>query len=76
MGSTLYWKPKNIGSSLPDELKRVILKRYENLTHDKRTLDVNDLDYLEGLQDAEVAGAKALVMAIKKHGSIEISIEY
>ena len=72
MSMGLYWRPeKNSTGELPDELKRILQKRYGNPLLGYH-LDDCDLSYLIGLRDAGVKGAQELINAIEKHGRIQI----
>jgi hypothetical protein len=80
MSSSLVWQPKiDGGKPLPDALKYALQKRYEGLggkSGGSRTLSHRDIEYLKGLDDAGVKGAKSLIDAIEKHNDIEIWLVY
>ena len=80
MSSTLMWKPvTREGESLPYELKKTISRKLwdtDGSCGGSALLDSKIIPYLEGLRDANVKGAKALIDAINKHGEIKIWHEY
>ena len=69
MSTNLMWKPKGSGDCLSKDLRRVICKKYGD---GQCTLSFDDLDYLEGLKDAGVDDADALIDAINDHDEIII----
>jgi len=71
MSHALYYKPVNKkGTPVGDrQIREILLSSYE---FRPRILDENDLGFLSGLQAAGVLGAKELVLAIEKFGTIKI----
>lgn len=76
MSGSLYWEPAtNASKPVPkaDHLLRDILStRYELPAR----LDQSDLDYLTGLRDAGMEGARELIKLISKHEAIIVSVIY
>jgi uncharacterized hydantoinase/oxoprolinase family protein len=75
MSITVYWEPvRRAKSSISDNLKRVLQKRYESLAG--VTMSTRDLMYLYGLRDAGIDEANKLITAIQKHTEIEFTEDY
>lgn len=82
MSTDLYWRPAPRvippGNELPHALKRTLAKRLwghdGSLNGDAVEVDKAFIPYLEGLADAEVAGARELINAIHEHGDVELFI--
>lgn len=83
MTTTMYWRPAPKETppahDLPDTLKRILARRYWD--HDGSLYGgevglgtVADRTYLEGLRDAGVTGAAALLAAVIEHGAVELWI--
>jgi hypothetical protein len=71
MSSSLYWEPVQREEEwLPDELKYVLQKRVGGTVD--TVMSERDIPYLEGLRDAGVSGADALIEAIKKHDRVSV----
>ena len=70
MSSNLYWRPVERKDLLPKELKRKLEKHCFPLH-----MDSSDLEYLRGLSDCEINGAKELIGLINKYDKIELIIE-
>lgn len=70
----LRWEPTHAGVIvLSPELLAVVKKRL--LTRDyKVTVTEKDLPYLQGVADAGIADATALIAAIKEHKEIDLTI--
>lgn len=80
MSTNAYWRPvvPKKGYELGDDIKRKVARRY--LDHDGSltgsvVLDIDALNWLEGLRDGGVKDAEKLIGAIEKHGEIEVWIE-
>jgi len=79
MSSTLKWRPANAPSkSLPSDLKHPLSCRlWEGSTGSgEKEMDLQDIEYLEGLRDAGVKGAKELIEHIVLHGTIVLWHEH
>jgi hypothetical protein len=82
MSSDLYWRPavppppKNV---LAPDLKYAISQRFwdhdGSLNGHELQVDEENAAYFEGLADAGVEGADAVVTAIREHGAILLWIE-
>lgn len=70
MSSSLVWRPKKHRGTLPYALKQKI----EGIL--PRTFSSGDVQYLQGLADCDIDGAKKLIQLIEKHGEIEVSLEW
>lgn len=73
MSTNLYWEPaerplKAVGDTA---LKSILRERFGFPV--KLVLSASNISYLSGLQDAGVDGAKELIAAIEKHGSITLT---
>ena len=76
MGSTLYWEPyKANRKSLSDELKNALRERL-GTGFRREPLEVENVDFLEGLSCAGIKDAQVLIDAIDKHGGVYVSEEY
>jgi hypothetical protein len=69
------WRPpSSLNGTLPRDLKRVISRRLwgtDGTCGDgEATMDLNDIQYLEGLKDAGISGAQELIDLIKTHGTV------
>lgn len=74
MSSSLVWKPiEPVRGTLPNALKFVLRKRSDTWP---QTFCQRDLDYLNGLIDCEVEGAKELYQLILEHGEVELREEH
>lgn len=75
MTSNLYWEPAvRDKKRLSVELKLVLRERLPNGLN--VTMDEKDLPYLNGLVDANCAGAQELIDAIEKYGEINLMEEW
>lgn len=75
MSATLKWKPaKASGHNLPDALKYALQKNPSG--QEARHFGEASIGYLEGLRDAGIDGAEALLGAIEKHGDVLVWWEY
>lgn len=86
MSSSLYWRPapkeEPPAHDLPFGLKKAISQRFwghdGSLYGDKVEMGASVIPYLEGLADGgteEIAdGARELIAAIRKHGTVEVWI--
>ena len=75
MSSYLNWEPVDRPKgTLPDELKFALRKRFREPVD--TTMHNSSVPYLEGLRDAGVKGAQALLDAIEKHGEVTVKEEY
>jgi hypothetical protein len=74
MSTTLSWRPIHDGKSLPDHLKFKLRSRYNLDTW--REFSNSDREYLQGLVDCDVEGAKELMELIERYGSVELKLEY
>ena len=75
MSSSLMWRPiATDANHLPKELKFVISRRLwdtdGSIGGGEASMNMSDLSYLEGLNDAGVKGANELIDAIRKHGTV------
>lgn len=72
MSMNLYWEPahRKPSGDLSDELKFALRKRFQG--HVDGILDHADIGYLQGLLDAGIEDAQALIDAISKHDSIRV----
>ena len=71
MSTNLYWEPADRKmKDLPASLKFALRKRYGGTVNE--TMTDRDIPYLEGLRDAGVEGAQALIEAIEKHEAISV----
>lgn len=74
MSSTLYWEPaKRPKVALPDELKRAIRRRWNTAT---MTVGAESLEFLKGLEAADIVGATELIRAIGKHRQVCLKEEF
>ena len=73
MSSTLVWRLKKSGGSLPDQLKLLIRNRYA-LPKTFRWGSA-EVEYLAGLVDGKVKGALELCSLVEEHCEIEVSEE-
>lgn len=76
MSTTLYYrivKPVK-DKFLSDNLKYILKEKFDLSTGDVVRLNHLNIEYLRGLADANVDGAKTLVNAIEKYQDIEIYI--
>lgn len=70
MSTDLYWKPDpDDGNSLSDKIKHALSKRYG---HGEFTMNVTDISYLNGLEDAGLTEASLLIDAITLYSSIKL----
>ena len=75
MSATLKWEPqKSCGTALPDELRWALEKNPAGTN--RRHFGEASIPYLEGLRDAEINGAQALIDAIKTHGDVDVFWEF
>ena len=74
MSYFLYWTPTKTNQEdiLPERLRQVLNKRFSYLPG--TVLDNDNIDYLEGLRDADVPGVQTLITAIHKHNEIELRV--
>ena len=77
MSSTLVWEPysSHEGEPLPDELKRVISRKYwdsDGSVGGSAVLSSKDIPYLEGVRDCGVKGASQLIDLINEYGQLRI----
>lgn len=73
MSSSLQWEPSHRKShALPSALKFALRRRYQSNGVIDAVFTETDLLYLNGLADANVEGAAALIAAIEKHGDIRV----
>ena len=72
MSLNLYWKPKGQGERLDKDLK---FKLEEAGWRFPKTIDSYDADYLRGLADCNIKGAKELVDAIEKYDEVYVTLE-
>ena len=74
MQQQLRWEPTHAGViSLSPEMLAVVKKRL--LTRDYEvSLTEKDLPYLEGVADAGIEDAAALIVAVKEHKEIDLTI--
>lgn len=73
MSAKVHWRPvQPIHERLGDlQLREIMTKRYQ-LPYQFGTADC---DYIRGLMDAGVEGAKEMLEAIKRHGIIELFLD-
>lgn len=69
MSCSLYWKPTKAGCSIGDNVLRDAIEGEYGLPC---ALDMNAVAFLRGLAAAKVDGARALIDAIEKHGTVEM----
>lgn len=82
MSANLYWEPppkETRQNDLPDALRYRLAKRlWEDndgtLSAGPTLVGPELIPYLQGLLDGDVAGAKELIAAIEKHGSVLLTI--
>lgn len=73
MSSTLTWEPAHRKRhNLPLELKLALQKKFGGTVSD-RDMGADYVAYLEGLRDAGVTGAQALIDAIEKHDIVTVT---
>lgn len=76
MSSTLMWRPAVIveGGSLPSSLKKTISRKLwdtdGSIGGGEVFVGPNDLEYIQGLRDAGIDGAKTLLDLIDIHGAV------
>jgi hypothetical protein len=71
MSQSLYWEPADRDAfDLSDKLKFAMRKKYQG--HVDGILDHSDIGYLQGLLDAGIEEAQALIDAIAKHERIRV----
>lgn len=71
MSSNLVWEPVNRETGdLEDGVKFAMRKKYGDPVDTQ--LDTSDIPYFEGLRDAGVKGAEAVIEAIQKHYDIVV----
>lgn len=73
MSSSLCWRPIPAGETLPDALKFALQKRRFEFP---RVFGIEDIRYLEGLSDAGIEGAQALIELINQHDAVELYLEF
>jgi len=76
MSSTLYYrivKPTD-DEYLSDDLKFILREKFDLVSGDTIRLDGTKIDYLKGLADANIDGAKTLVIAIEKYDAVDVWI--
>lgn len=73
MSVNLYWKPViDEANDLPTGLKWILEKRFGILGTTGITLSYQNIEYLNGLVDADVKGAKDLIDAIEQYNEVII----
>lgn len=82
MKTNLYWRPVQPTRShqLPHALKSILARRYWGQggvaePDSPYRMDDDEVPYLTGLLDADVAGAADLIAALRQHRSVEVWIE-
>lgn len=77
MSSTLAYRPITPVDhlTLGDDLKYPLQGKFE-LSDGPEILGPDEIPYLEGLRDAGVESAEALIAGIKKYGELEIFLIY
>lgn len=72
MSTNLYWAPTaTIGQHVGDvKLKYILQDKYGYPVN--TILDKNDIAFLDGLDFAGISGAKQLIEAIQKYGTIGV----
>jgi hypothetical protein len=71
MSQTLTWRPDGEGSSLPEELKRAVTSR-RNFPW---LVTQSDRPYFEGLADAGIKGATAVLDALDGFDTIVLELQ-
>jgi hypothetical protein len=73
MGCSLVWqiKPKSSFKSLPRALLYVLEKRYSFPCY----FDCSNIDYIQGLIDADIEGASELMKIVCEYQEIELNVE-
>jgi len=73
MSSALYWEPvKEPKNYFTDEIKFALRKKLDEGYICNYTINNSMIPYLEGLRDAGVKGASAVIKALEKHGKIKL----
>lgn len=74
MSATLYWYPvvPPKGHALPDQLRFVLQK--DRGWEREWKIDVGHRGYFEGLRDAGIEGAQAVLDALDKHDTIILEL--
>jgi hypothetical protein len=72
MSTTLIYRLPGTPHRLPDELKRIIDKKFG--LQNPREFSLDDRGYIEGLADAGVEGAEELLGVLDKHGMFILEI--
>jgi len=73
MSSSLVFRPviQQEDVYLNDRIKHILQKKYDQTVIDT-IMDSGDIDYLKGLRDAGVEGAKTLIDAVNEYGRIHV----
>ena len=73
MGLSLVWqvKPKSSFKQLPRALLHALEKRHQLPCY----FDCSQIDYIQGLIDAEVEGAEELMRIVCEYQEIELNVE-
>ena len=74
MSSNAYWRPitPKKGNDLCTEIKWILQKKFELPAQ----FDNSSLGFFKGLEAAGVKDAQRIIDPIKKHGEIEIWLEF
>lgn len=76
MSETLHWRPLRgrEKEALPVALKTILVERFKIQPREPYLFDQTFLPYLQGLFDANVDGARALIDAIDQNEKVELLI--